>query len=236
MRSSEIRMLALGFSLVLTAAAVSRGEEEQELKLSDCPAAVQRTLRAEAKGAPIEVVTKETGEDSTTYWATVVLAGKNYAVGVAGDGTLNEVSLEADEHEVKFAKCPPAVQATFRHESKDAKIDTVDKDVKYGTTVYATVAAIGGKDYALVVAQDGTLVEKTLVIEEDDIDLTNCPTAVQKALHEQARGGKVGSISRSSGIVGHVYDAEVEIEGKNYVVEVAENGMLVSKWIGDSDK
>lgn len=235
MRPFWIGTWMLGLSLLPAAPVPLRGAEEQRLPFEDCPAAVQKTLKAEARGLAIDVVTKEANDDETTYWATVVAAGRKYAINVAEDGTLNEVSLEADEAEIKLAKCPPAVQATFRHESNDAKIDTVDKDVKYGTMVYQTVAVIGGRDYMLVVAHDGTLVEKSLVIVEDDVDLKSCPTAVQKTLHEQANGGKIGGVSRSTGIVGHVYQAEVRIGEKDYVIEVAESGSLISKWLGDVD-
>lgn len=209
------------------------GDEDQPLKLADCPAAVQKTFQAEARGIPIGRVTKEIDENRTVYWTTIVASGRNYSIGVAADGTLKEVSLEADEDEVAFAKCPPAVQAAFRRESNDAKIESVDKDVKHGTIVYETVVAVGGRDYAITVAQDGTLVGKTLVVEEDDIELTNCPAAVQKTLHDQALGGRIGSVTRSTGIVGHVYEAEAQIDGKDYVIEVAENGVLISKWIAD---
>lgn len=231
MRWFGVRGFAVGLLCVLAAAVVSRGEDEQQIALGDCPKSVRKTLEAEAKGAPIDGVTRETGDDGTVFWATVVFSGRHYAIGVAEDGTLNEVTLEADDEEVPFAKCPAAVQTTFRHESKDAKIETVDKDVKHGTVVYQAAVAIGGRDYLLVVAQDGTLVEKTLVVEEDDVALTDCPAATQKTLHAEARGGSIGAITRSTGIVGHVYEAEVTLGAKLYVVEVAENGMLISKWI-----
>jgi hypothetical protein len=223
----------LALLIALAAAAAARADEEAELPLADCPGPVRKTLKAEARGAEIDVVTKEVDDGVATYWATVPIGGKAYAVGVAADGTLKEVGLDVDEEEIALAKCPAAVQATFRHESKDAKIESVDRDVKYGTTVYATVVVLGGRNYTIVVAQDGTLVEKALVVDEDDVALTNCPPAVQKAIHEHARGGSVGTVTRSSGIIGHVYEAEVRISGKDYVVELAENGVLIAMWLND---
>jgi hypothetical protein len=42
-------------------------------------------------------------------------------------------------------------------------------------------------------------------------------------------GGKIGDITRSSGIGRRTYEAEVEIKGKVYLIEVSESGMLLSK-------
>jgi len=103
------------------------------------------------------------------------------------------------------------------------------KDIKYGVVIYEAVAAIGGKDYAIVVAENGTLVEKMLVVAEDEIELSHCPTAVQHALKEHARGGKIGTIMRSTGIGGHVYESELEISGEKYFLEITEGGGLISK-------
>ena len=227
-----IGLVALHLALTMMAAAV---EDEQDVKLADCPAAVQKTLQAEAKGAKIEAVTKTTEDDETTFRTVVDLGGKRYGIEVDEEGTLIEVSLQVEEEEIKFFDCPAAVQKTFRAESHDSKIDRVTRDVKLGGTIYETVVAIAGKPYEIVVGEEGTLIEKTLVIEEEDVELSACPAAVQKTLHAEARGGSIGAIIRSTGIGGHVYEAEVEIEGKSYTVEVASNGTLILKALDDDD-
>jgi hypothetical protein len=56
-----------------------------------------------------------------------------------------------------------------------------------------------------------------------------CPAAVQAALREHAKGGKIGEITLSTGLGRQTYEAEVAIKGKIYLVEVAENGQLISK-------
>src|SRR5262249_32671592 len=128
-----------------------------------------------------------------------------------------------------FDQCPPAVQAAFRAESFGEKIETVGKDLKYGVTIFEAAVKSKGKSYEIVIAEDGTLVEKVLIIEDVEIELDDCPAAVQDALKRHARGGKIGDITRSSGIGRKTFEAEVEIEGKVYSVDVSESGVLISK-------
>jgi hypothetical protein len=217
----------IGFVL---AAAAAPSDDGQEVKFSDCPAPVRKTFQAEAKGAKVETVVKEKDEDGdTVFWADVSLGGRTYAIGVLADGTLSEMNLAVDGHEVPFDRSPEAVQKTFRAETFGAKLGVVGKDIKYGVTIYEAVVEHQGKSYEVVVAEDGTLVEKVLVIEDDDVDLASCPAAVRASLRDQSRGGKIGAVTRSSGIGRRTYEAEVEIKDKVYLIEVDEAGLLLSK-------
>jgi hypothetical protein len=207
----------------------STGDDE-EIKFSDCPAAVRKTLQAEAKGAKIETVTKEIDEDGeTVYWAKTDIGGKTYAIGAHEDGTLSEMSLAVDDEELPFDRCPVVVQATLRSEAFGEKIDTIARDLKYGVTIYQAVVHHNGKSYQLVVAEDGTLVEKVLVIDDEEVKLSDCPVAVRATLHEHAKGGEIGDITRSTGIGQQTFEAEVKIKNKIYSIEVAEGGLLISK-------
>jgi hypothetical protein len=211
--------------------------DEQEIKFSDCPAAVRKTMRAETESVKIQTVTKEKDEeDQTVYWAEVNLGGRTYAIGVLEDGTLAEMSLAVDDEEVLLDRCPAAVQATFHGESFGAKVGTVGKDMKYGVTIYETKVSHKGRSYEIVVAEDGTLVEKVLVIDDEEVELAKCPAAVQTALHERAKGGKIGEVTRSSGLGGQTFEAEVTIKDKVYLIEVAESGFLISKSLEASEE
>ena len=204
--------------------------DEQEVKFSDCPAAVRKALEAEAKGAKIDTVTKEKDDDDQmVYWVEVPVEGRTYAIGVLENGTLTEMNLAVDDAELTFALCPGAVQATMLSEAFGEKIDVVGKDMKYGVTIYETLVEHKGKSYEIVIAEDGTLVEKVLVINDEEVTLEKCPAAVKATLHDYAKGGKIGDITRSTGISRHTFEAEVEIKGNVYLIEVAENGHLISK-------
>ena len=181
-------------------------------------------------------MTKETEDDVTTYAVGVMIGGRPYGIVVLEDGTLTEMSLDVGEDEVRFAACPLAVQKTFHKETNDAKIESVGKDVRYGVPVYEAEVAVGGKEYSIVVAEDGTLVEKTLIVAEEEIEFAHCPAAVQKALRELSEGGELGDITRSSGIGVHVYEAAAQIHGKGYVLQVSDRGLLISKALDEEDE
>ena len=215
------------FGLVIGLASAA---DAQEIKFADCPAAVKKTLQAEAKGAKIETVHKENEEeDETVFWADVVIGGRTYAIGVLEDGTLTEMNLAIEDKELPLERTPAAVQATFRREAFGEKVGPVEKDMKYGVVIYESLVHHNGKPYEIIVAEDGTLVEKVLVIDDEEIELAKCPTTVQATLKSHARDGKIGVITRSTGIGRHTYEAEVEIDTKVYSIEVAESGLLISK-------
>jgi hypothetical protein len=204
-------------------------QDAPAIKLSDCPAGVRKTLQAEAKGAKIETVRKEKEDDETVYWADVTIGGKPYAIGVLEDGTLTEMNLAVEDDEVPFERCPAAVQATFRLEAFGEKIEGVGKDMKYGITIYESAVQHKGRSYEIVVAEDGTLVEKALVIEDKELELAKCPAPVQAALREHAKGGVIGEVTHSAGISHPTFEAEVKIKDKVYLIEVTENGVLIAK-------
>jgi hypothetical protein len=163
------------------------------------------------------------------YWADVAISGKTYSVGVLEDGTLSEMSLSVDDEELELDGCPGPVQDTFRGEAYGEKIESIGRDRKYGVMIYQTIVAHKGKSYTIIVAEDGTLVEKVLVINEEDIKISDCPAAVRTALHDHAQGGEIGNITRSTGIGQNTFEAEIKLKARVYLVEVAENGALISK-------
>jgi hypothetical protein len=225
-------VMAASLAVVL---GVQEAATAQEIKLSDCPEAVRKAFEAEAKGSRIEAVHKENADDDTVFWAEVTIGGKAYAMGVLEDGTLTEMNLAVNDDEVPLERCPAAVQATFRRESFGEKVESVGKDMKYGVPVYETAVHHKGRSYEIVVAEDGTLVEKALVIDDEEIDLSKCPATVQAALKAHARGGTIGDVTRSTGIGRPTFEAEVKIKDKVYLIEVAENGTLISKSLEAGD-
>jgi hypothetical protein len=233
-KPSSIGAIALGLAMASILALPARGQEKKEVELSDCPEAVQKTFRLEARGAKVVEVVRETEDGKTTFWGGAEIGGKMYAIGVDPGGTLTEMGLEVGDDQVAFDTCPAPVRKTFQEETRGAKIGLVAKGVRYGTTTYEASSLVGGKIYDIAVAEDGTLIEKALVIEEDGIGLQDCPAAVQKAFKEEARGGEIGEVTRSSGIGTPVFEAEVAVDGKHYFLEIADNGALISKMLNET--
>jgi hypothetical protein len=94
----HIKVGLLTIALVLAQVLPSAAKEEK-VKLSDCPAAVQKTIKEQADGGKILEIEKETKKDGTVvYEAEIKKAdGKKIEVEVAEDGKLLDTEEEDDE-------------------------------------------------------------------------------------------------------------------------------------------
>ena len=81
------------------AAEKDEGKEgkEEKVKFDQVPAAAQKTLTEEAKGAKIETVDKEESDGKVIYEADVKINDKNYEIRVAPDGTLIAKKLDMED-------------------------------------------------------------------------------------------------------------------------------------------
>jgi len=149
--------------LVISAIALGAAQvDELRIAFSDCPAAVQKTLKREAFTAEIKGVYKEGENEEAVYEADVIIDGKKYEIRVAVDGTLLEKEWEEEDERMQLSDCPMVVQKTFQQESFGAKIETVEKESVYGRTIFEGDAVIDGKNYEIKVAAEGALISKKL--------------------------------------------------------------------------
>ena len=70
----------------------------------------------------------------------------------AGVSTEPSVGLSIDE-------LPPAVQATIRARSPEAKIDDIDRELRSGRVVYEVQFSEPGQNPKMHIAEDGSLVD-----------------------------------------------------------------------------
>jgi hypothetical protein len=75
---------------------------------------------------------------------------------------------EGNEVQITTDQLPPAVRDTMQRESGGAALTKVEKETKEGKTAYEADTTIGGKNYEIKVAEDGTLLKKKM--EEDEKD------------------------------------------------------------------
>jgi len=92
----KVGLVAAAVALALALPAVAgekEGKKKEEIKLNDCPAAVQQTIKDNAAGGEILEVEKVTKKDGTVvYEAEVKKAdGKKVDIKVAADGKLIKV-------------------------------------------------------------------------------------------------------------------------------------------------
>ncbi len=218
--------------LLGTAPALAFGDDTS-VKLASLPAAVRKTISDAAKPAKVDTVTKSTQDGEVSYNVKVSRNGKEYRIYVDDKGVLESISLEVSANVVKLADCPAKVKETLLKESNNGKFDEIDTEVRYGVLIYTGMTQIGGRDYSLVVDVNGTLVEKTLVIAEEDVEWNQCPAAVQHTLRDLAPEAKVTSALRTSGFGIVVYELEVEIGKLQYDVEITHDGVLIDMSLAD---
>lgn len=220
------------YPLVAWIALASLGQEPA-IRLADCPAAVQRTIRAEAAGARIEALTREkAGEEPAVYRLILDVGGRKYAASILEDGTLAAIRLGV-EAELPLEQCPPPVRETFRREAFGEPVDVVDRGMKSGIVTYRAIVVHDGKSYALAVAEDGCLLEKTLTDDDQEVELAKCPAAVRTAFRRHAGGTTVVEIVRHSILGRQTFGGGAQIQGKNYVIEVAADGHLIAKTLAE---
>ena len=74
-------------------------EIETEVKQSELPRAVRRTLRRESRGGDVEGIEKEQQDGKTVYEAEIEIADWDYEVEIAEDGTLLSKVVEDQDDE-----------------------------------------------------------------------------------------------------------------------------------------
>jgi hypothetical protein len=87
------------------------------------------------------------------------------SLGLLGCNSSNqqkEKENEGNELQITADQLPPAVRDTMQRESGGAALTKVEKETKEGKTAYEADTTIGGKNYELKVAEDGTLLKKKL--------------------------------------------------------------------------
>ena len=93
-------MCSLACPFFLTAAE----ENEQTVKMSDLPAAVQTTIKDKAGSNEIVKIEKKTEEGKTVYEAVVNKKGKEWSIEVDASGTFLKQYQESKEKEEKGEK------------------------------------------------------------------------------------------------------------------------------------
>ena len=173
----NVERIAIALVLATLAAGQLRADDgEEKIKLSECPKAVQKTLRRESAEGKIKDVIVINDDAATLYTAAVTLGGRDYQVMVAEDGTLVQKVLDDDEDhteeelDLDLEECPPVVQKTLVREADGYEIDLVVERVTNGETVFMADIRHDGLDYLVIVADDGTLISKTLYDQEEQGD------------------------------------------------------------------
>jgi Na+-transporting NADH:ubiquinone oxidoreductase subunit NqrC len=145
MKATVRMILSLAIAASLATAAKS-------LAVKDLPAAVQKTVQEQSKGAEIKNIAKETEKGVTQYEVETLVNGKHRDFNVDDKGGLVVV-----EEETAIDSIPAAAKAAIQKKVGAGKLGMVETMTKGGTTLYeAAYTTKAGKKLAVLVKADGT--------------------------------------------------------------------------------
>jgi uncharacterized membrane protein YkoI len=137
----------------------------RNLKFTELPAAVQKTVREQEPTAAISDIDKRTKDGQVVYEISFKEKGVNPKITVAADGTLIKgeskgVAVEkGSATNLRFEELPIAVRKSVRERVPEARIADIDKSTRDGRIVYDISFEEPGKNPKMRVSEDGTVLK-----------------------------------------------------------------------------
>jgi hypothetical protein len=135
----------MALAAVLVAGLAGAAGADQKLQLKDAPAAVQKGVADNLKGATLKGLSKEIEGGKTTYEAETTLDGRSRDFVLDRSGRLLEL-----EEEMATDAVPAAVKTALEAHGRIVKVESVTRGTR--VTYEGTVEKAGGKS---TVALDG---------------------------------------------------------------------------------
>ena len=145
-KHKTLAALAMLWLVAATAAA------EQKIKLSDLPAAVQATVKAETANATVLGISKEAEKGKTVFEVETKVGTKTRDFVVDAAGKVIDVEEETD-----LASVPAAVKATIDKQSAGGTVTRIEKATQGTTVSYEVGLKKNGKNSEFTVNADGSL-------------------------------------------------------------------------------
>jgi uncharacterized membrane protein YkoI len=128
--------------------------KDREVKQSEVPAAVMKTVTARYPNAQPSRFSTESEEGKTVYEVNLDVGGRATELSVAADGT-----VVSEEQRLEVGELPASVKSGLSSSSfAQAKILRAEKEQKGGATNYELLIEQGGKRSELVFNAEGKLV------------------------------------------------------------------------------
>jgi len=229
---------------------IDRMKRSASLKINDVPEPARKTIEMQAKGREIADIDRETWDGKTVYEVEFAQTGRNAQIHVAEDGT-----MVSDKRAGKGLKglfmgtqvedTPPAVQAAIKREAGTREIVDIDKETRAGQTIYEVEIKMPEHNVELHIAQDGTIVRDSRNMKgvgtapgevekgtgrgtaERRLTLNEVPTAVQQAIRAAGDPATLKPIQKKVRDGKAVYEVELQKEGLNTRLEIAEDGTII---------
>ncbi|HKQ38498.1 MAG TPA: PepSY-like domain-containing protein [Verrucomicrobiae bacterium] len=145
-------------------------------RFSDTPAAVQETIKREAKGAEIADIDKERRNGRVLYEVEFKDPGRNREIHIAEDGSIvpdnrrdtralgapgsaPQTRTGTRGNNLTLDQAPPAVQAAIRANGDPTTIKEIERGEKGGRTVYTVEFEKEGRNKKVQIAEDGSVLK-----------------------------------------------------------------------------
>jgi len=147
-----MRTVVATASVLISFAVISTLEaQEKKIKRADLPAAVERTVAEQSKGATIRELSTEIENGRKLYEAALIVDGHGRDILIDEQGTIVEV-----EEEMALASLPPAVKEGLTKAAGRGTITKVEALTKKGKLVaYEAIVKTGTKQTEVQVGPDG---------------------------------------------------------------------------------
>ena len=155
-----------------------------EVVLEDTPAAVQKTIQAQASGWKLEGIDKNLDEAEISFDVEVSKDGREKSFTVADDGTLLNM-------EVALEETPQAVQATIKKLVADGSVKSIDENMDpTGNTFDVEAVAKDGASKSFTVGAGGWELSEEMPLEQ-------IPAAARETIKQQIGDGTILRIDKS---------------------------------------
>ncbi|UCD30125.1 MAG: PepSY-like domain-containing protein, partial [Planctomycetota bacterium] len=196
-------------------------ENEENVSIDQVPAAVKATILAEAQGADIQEIERETKNGKTVYEAEWNLDGKEIEIKVAEDGTLlkREMGDDEEEENISLDQLPAEVREALLKLAGNAQITEVEREQKHGIVLYQAEWGANGHESEATVTADGVLVEL-----EQELDAKDVPAAVKAAAAKNFPPGVKLEYEKKMIVM---YEVEAKVDGKEKEIMITPVGKVL---------
>ena len=139
---------------------------------------------------------------------------------------------EEKEETVSMDKVPAAVHQTLSTYAKDSEVTKIEKGNEDGKKMYEFAITQGAHSFEVSISKKGKYLG-----QEEDIQLTDVPEAVQTALKAKAGSGTLSGFEKTTDKDQTVtYEADIANGGKKTEVTVDASGKIIGIEDASSDK
>jgi hypothetical protein len=127
----------------------------------------------------------------------------------------NPGHTRAEDEEAELNALPAAVQKTAHEQIGTSKVEEVEDTYEEGQHATEVEYRETGKKMAVVIAKDGTLIQK-----EYRMSPTDAPDAIKKAVAAQFPEGKISHIKEVEQKSGKFFEVSVKAGGKSHQLKL----------------